>query len=496
MTPLVRTEGLTRAFGGIPVLEDAAISLFPGEVHAFLGENGAGKSTLAKLIAGVLPPTRGTIFVDERPAQFSGPRAAQAQGIALIPQEPLTFPDLSVAENLFVGRQPLRRGRIDWRAMHAQAEQLLASVGLHLDPRAPVRALSLADRQLLELASALSRDARVLLLDETTASLTPSEFEHLAALVDRLKGEGRAIGFIGHRMEEIFALCDRLTVLRDGRVVGERMAAATDAAEILRLMVGRELSLETPRTDGPPGPPVLQVRALSQPPRFENIDLTLHAGEVVGLAGLVGAGRTELARALFGLTPVVSGEIRIDGQPVILRSPADALRHGIALVPEDRQKHGALLALSLWENATLADLPRLCGRGGWTDDAKARALTDTWIERLSVRCRSKEQALFELSGGNQQKIVLAKWLQTAPRVLILDEPTRGIDVGAKAQVHRLVAELAAQGLAVLLISSDLPEVLALADRVLVLRAGRIVRELDRADATPEAVIAAAAGIAT
>lgn len=494
-SPLVRTVGLTKAFGGVTVLEDASVELRGGEIHAFLGENGAGKSTLAKLIAGVHQPTRGSIEVDGKPIHLPNPRAAAALGIALIHQEPLTFPDLSVAENVFVGRQPVTGGRIDWNAMRQETARLLETLGIALDPAAPVRGLSVADRQMLELAAALSQNARVLILDETTASLTPGEVARLSAILRRLKAEGRAIAFIGHRMEEIFDLCDTLTVLRDGRIVGSLQTANTSVDEVLRLMVGREVELLTTREPETPGAPRLEVRGLTRHRKFQDISFTLHAGEVVGLAGLVGAGRTDVARSLFGLLPSDSGEILVDGKPAVIRTPGDALARGLALVPEDRQRQGELLPQSLWENASLAVLPRLAARSGWVRDAAARALTDEWITRLSVRCRGAEQPIRELSGGNQQKIVLAKWLQTEPHVLILDEPTRGVDVHAKAEVHRLIAEQAARGVAVLLISSDLPEVLSMSDRVLVMREGRIVRELSRAEATPEAVIAAASGAA-
>lgn len=487
---LLRARGMTKAFGDIPVLEDATVELRAGEVHAFLGENGAGKSTLAKLIAGIHQPTAGQIEVGDKTVSFSGPRDAARNGIALIPQEPRTFPDLSVAENLFVGRQPTRGGRVDWKALYAEAARLFETLGIDLDPRQSARGLSVADRQMLEMAGALSQDARILLLDETTASLTPGEVARLAVLIRRLRDEGRALVFIGHRMEEIFDLCDRATILRDGRVVGERMVQETTPAELLNLMVGREVDIYASRESTGVGETILEVKGLTLAPRFDDISFTLRKGEVVGLAGLVGAGRTDIACALFGLLSPTAGTIQVDGKAVTIRTPEDALRLGIALVPEDRQRQGGFLPLSLWENATLTVLPRI-SPGGWLKNAGARQTTAGWSKKLAVRCRNIEQPLAELSGGNQQKIVLAKWLETKPRILLLDEPTRGIDVRAKGEVHRLIAELAEQGMAVLLISSDLPEVLTLSDRVLVLRAGRLVREMTREEATPEAVIAAA-----
>ncbi len=481
---LIRGVGLTKAFGGVPVLQDASIALRAGEVHALCGENGAGKSTLAKLLAGIHAPTAGTI-------------ESGGGGVALIPQEPQTFPDLSVAENLFLGRPPRKFGLIDWKTLHAEATRWLEIVGASLDPRASVRGLSVADRQLIELASALSQNARVLLLDETTASLTPSEVERLAGLILRLKGEGCAIGLVSHRLEEIFAFCDRVTVLRDGLVVGERAISETNPAELVRLMVGRESLAAVPRSaSGPPAPgnggePAvvrLEARGLTRRKKFENISLTVNAGEIVGLAGLVGAGRTEVARALFGLLPLDSGEIFLDGEKVKINSPKDAMALKIALVPEDRQRQGALLPWSLWQNASLAGLPP-----GWLKPGAEKDLARTWIERLDVRCQSEGQALSELSGGNQQKMVLAKWLATNPQILILDEPTRGVDVGAKARIHEEIQARKDSGVAVLVISSDLPEILALSDRLYVLRAGKLAGEFSRADATPETVMAAAAG---
>ncbi len=493
MTPRIRARGLTVRFGMVDVLADADLDLYPGEVHALVGENGAGKSTLAKVVGGVYRPRAGTIQVDGVDAVFHGPRDASARGIALIHQEPLTFPDLTVAENIFIGRQPCRHGRVDWARMRRESERLLGALGVSLDPSAPVRGLSVADRQMIELAAALSMDAQVLLLDETTASLTPGEVARLATVLERLKGEGKAIAFIGHRMEEIFGLCDRITVLRDGRVIETGMVSETDVARTLRAMVGRPVEEMLPYAPRPIGDPVLEAKALTRRPRFESVSLTLHAGEIVGLAGLVGAGRTDVARALFGLDPIDSGEIRIDGNPVQIGDPASAMRHGLALVPEDRQSHGVLMPQSIADNASLAILPRLARRG-WCDDTAGRAAAQETTTRLGVKMRELDQAIRELSGGNQQKVVLGKWLLTNPRVLLLDEPTRGIDVGAKVEVHRVIGELAAEGLAVLLISSDLPEVLSLSDRILVLRAGRLVAEFSHEDANPEAVIAAASGI--
>jgi len=487
--PVLRTHGLTKAFNGVTVLEGASVTLFSGEMHALVGENGAGKSTLAKCLAGVHTPTAGHLEFLGKTLHFSGPREAAAQGIALIPQEPQTFPDLTVAENIFIGRQPGGKGVVNWRSMNEQAAHLLETLGVTLDPRAPVRGLSVADRQMIELAAALSLNAQVLILDETTASLTPGEVARLAEIIVRLKGEGRALAFIGHRMEEVFSLCERISVLRDGKVVeADRPIGETTVAETLRLMVGRDVVHAVAQGERTPGACLLEAQGLTRRKKFTDISFKVHAGEIVGLAGLVGAGRTEVARALFGLLPLDSGTITVSGQAVALRTPKAAMDHGIALVPEDRQLQGALLPWSIWQNASLASL-----KGAWLAPGKEQELAESWRTRFSTRCQSVEQSLAELSGGNQQKVVLGKWLATNPKVLILDEPTRGVDVGAKALIHEEILKLTEQGLGVLLISSDLPEVLALADRILVMREGKLVQELSREQATPERVIAAATG---
>jgi rhamnose transport system ATP-binding protein len=489
---ILKTHGLTKEFNGVTVLHDASVTLFSGECHAFVGENGAGKSTLAKLIAGVHRPTSGSIALLGKSVAFSGPRDAATSGVALIPQEPQTFPDLTVAENIFIGRQPGRFGVVDWRVLNEKAEQLLKTLGVTLNPRAPVRGLSVADRQMIELAAALSRDARVLILDETTASLTPKEVERLAQILDKLKSEGRALAFIGHRMEEIFSLCERVTVLRDGQIVqADRLISETSVDQIVHQMVGRSFEINTANNKAKiSGEVALKLTGLTRRKKFTDINFSVHQGEIVALAGLVGAGRTEVARAIFGLLPIDSGGIEILGKATKMSSPRAAMQAGIALVPEDRQQHGALLPWMIWENASLASLAKKQLKLG---DAE-RALAEVWKAQFSVKCQSVEQKISELSGGNQQKVVLGKWLATKPNVLILDEPTRGVDVGAKAQIHEEILRLAQNGLAVLLISSDLPEVLALADRIFVMREGRIVQELSREDATAARVIGAATGV--
>jgi rhamnose transport system ATP-binding protein len=491
--PLVKAVDLYKAFEGVDVLKNASLDLFPGEIHALVGENGAGKSTLARIIGGVLKPSAGSIQVDGRNVHFHRPCDAMAQGIALIHQEPQTFPDLSVAENIFIGRQPRRHGRIDWNAVHHEAPKILESLGVKINPRAKVRGLSIADQQMVEMASALSQHAKILLMDETTAALTPSEVQRLFGILRQLRNQGAALAFIGHRLDEILEICDRITVLRDGEIVGQRLVKETSINEILRLMVGRPLeALFAKDVKREIGPTALETRGLTRAGQFSDINLQVHVGEVVGLAGLVGAGRTEVARAIFGIEKIDAGEIRIGGQSVQIAGPREAMKKGLALVPEERQRHGLLMPVSVWQNTTLAIVDRLA-RFGWRRDAEARDIARIAVKRLNVKLRDIDQPIRELSGGNQQKVVLSKWLAIRPNVILLDEPTRGIDISAKAEVHRLVSELAAQGMAVLMISSDLPEVLAMSDRILVMREGRIVAEFRREEATAERVIAGATG---
>ena len=477
------------AFGGIEVLKGVDVDLFPSEVHAIMGENGAGKSTVAKLVAGVYRPTAGTIEAFGDPVALASPREALERGIALIHQEPLTFPDLTVAENVFVGHQPRRGGRIDWRAMHDRAGGLLKTLGAKFDTHDLAGGLSVADQQTIELAAALAHEARVLLMDETTAALTPKEVGELFETVRRLRDEGRAIAFVSHRLDEIFAISDRITVMRDGERVAELRTGDTDAAELVRLMVGREMSAPVRAAREIPGAnPILTTKNLTRKGHFESVSLEVRPGEIVGLAGLVGAGRTEVCEAIFGVTRPDSGTVEIGGEAMGFRTPRDAVARGLAMVPEDRQHHGLLLPLSIAQNATLPTL-----RGVWLKPREERSRTERLTTRLRTALRSVAQPVRELSGGNQQKVVLAKWLMAEPKILILDEPTRGVDVGAKEEVHRLIRELVEAGLAILMVSSDLTEILDLSDRVLVMREGRLVGEFDRERATPESVMAAATG---
>ncbi|WP_369722103.1 sugar ABC transporter ATP-binding protein [Bradyrhizobium sp. LLZ17] len=489
--PLLAVVGIEKSFPGVRALSNISFEVAPGEVHALLGENGAGKSTLIKIISGVYQADEGSIFVDGRPVRYERPDDARRAGIATIYQELLLFPDLTVAENIFMGHAPRRgAGRLDWKAMTAKTEALLASLEIgDLAPGAIVGTLSVGNRQRVEILRALSQDARLLIMDEPTAALTEYDVTRLFDIVRRLKSRGVGIIYISHRMEEIFRLADRVTVLRDGLQVGSRRVAEISSAELVQMMVGRTIESLFPKVAAAVGAPVLEVHDLVRRPMTKGVSLTVRAGEIVGLAGLIGSGRSELAQTIFGITPAESGEILLAGEAAEIRSPGRARALGVAYVPEDRGTQGLVRAMNIRENFSLACLAKVA-RVGFIDRAAETRLAKAGISRFGVRASSLDQVVGRLSGGNQQKIVLGKWLANQPRLLILDEPTRGIDVGAKAEIHRLMSELAGQGLAILMISSELPEVLGMSDRVLVMREGRLVAEFSREQATPEAVGAA------
>ncbi|HEX6014066.1 MAG TPA: sugar ABC transporter ATP-binding protein [Geminicoccaceae bacterium] len=486
--PVLEVEGLEKSFPGVRALAGVRFDVRAGEAHALLGENGAGKSTLIKIVSGVYRPDTGEIRIDGRKVRLAGPQEAQEAGIATVYQELLLFPDLTVAENVFLGHAPRARwGGIDWRVMRAKAAEILASLEIHeLDVAAPVSTLSVANRQRVEIAKALSLNARVLILDEPTAALPEADVERLFAIVRNLRARGVGVVYISHRMAEIFALADRVTVLRDGAYVATKPVSATSEPELIAMMVGRTIDQLFPKVTARVGEPVLEVRDLVSPPVVRGVSLSVRAGEIVGLAGLIGSGRSELAQTVFGILPASSGEIRLAGRPVRIASPGDAKRHGVAYVPEDRATQGVIRPMSLRHNVSLAILRRIARR--WFIDRGAEAeLAADAIARFAIRARGPEQIVGKLSGGNQQKVVLGKWLATRPKLLIMDEPTRGIDVGAKAEIHRLMGELAAQGLAVLMISSELPEVLGMSDRILVMREGRIAAEFARGQADQETI---------
>jgi ABC-type sugar transport system ATPase subunit len=488
MQPVLALDGITKSFRASAPSTGCRSTSGPGEVHALLGENGAGKSTLIKIMSGVHEPDAGTVELDGRPVRLASPQAAQAAGVATIYQELLLFPELTVAENVFAGHAPRGRfGGIDWRAARARSREILASLDIHdLDVDRTVGSLSVGNRQRVEIAKALSQNARVLIMDEPTAALTEADVERLFAIVRLLKARGVGVVYISHRMAEIFALADRVTVLRDGRYVGTREVAETSEGELITMMVGRSLDALFPKLPAAIGAPLLEVRGLCGRPHLRDIDLTVRRGEIVGLAGLVGSGRSELAQAIFGISPPERGQILLDGRPVHVRDPRDAIRQGIAYVPEDRGTQGLVRPMRLRENVSLAVLRRLA-RGGFVDRAAEAELGRASIKSFAIRASGIDQVVGKLSGGNQQKVVLGKWLATKPKLLIMDEPTRGIDVGAKAEIHKLMSELAGQGLGVLMISSELPEVLGMSDRVLVMRGGRIVAEFPRMLATQEAI---------
>ena len=495
--PILALEHVGMAFGAVRALQDVSLDLYGGEIHALAGENGAGKSTLVKILAGVHRPDEGRVLLDGRPRDFRGPGDARQAGVAVIYQEPTLFPDLSVAENIFMGRQPRARlGRIDRRALRTATKGLFERLGVSLDPDRPARGLSIADQQIVEIAKALSRDARVLVMDEPTAALSGNEAARLFTVARTLREQGCALLFISHRLEEIFELCTRVTTLRDGRLIATEDLDGLTPDDLVQRMVGRELGTLYPRQDTTPGEPVLQVARLTREGVFTDVSFEVRAGEIVALAGLVGAGRSEVARAVFGVDRYDAGAVRVRGERLPGASPTAAMAAGIALVPEDRRQQGLVMDGSIERNIGLTALRSLRRGPAYGPIISRRAERDhaaDWAIRLRLKYARLSDAVGVLSGGNQQKVVLAKWLATEPAVLIVDEPTRGIDVGTKAEVHRLLSELAAGGLAVLMISSDLPEVLAMADRVLVMHEGRLAAEIARADATEEAVLAAATG---
>lgn len=490
--PVLQAKDLAKAFGGVQALRGAQLSLRPGTVHALMGENGAGKSTLLKLLAGLLQPDAGEILFEGRPIKLRNPHEALRHGIVMIHQELMPFPHLSVAENIFIGSEPAGAlaGTIDRARMNREAQALLERVGAQFAPEQPMGALSVAGMQLVEIARALVHRVRVLILDEPTSALSEREVESLFRIVRELKREGVAIVYISHKFAEVFALADEVTVLRDGAYVGTQPAASLTREELIRLMVGRELNVLFPPRVPPSEEVLLEARGLSAPPKFADVSFCLRRGEILGVAGLMGAGRTQVANALYGLEPAESGVLLLRGEPVKIRQPSDAIARGIGMVGEDRKGFGLVLGLPVQHNVTLAALRR-CGRGPLISSAEERRLTDEQIEAFNIRTPSREQPVERLSGGNQQKVVIARALLTEPEILILDEPTRGIDIGAKAEVYAWIHKLAAQGKAILLISSELPEILGLSHRILVMRAGRVAAELDPRTATQETILHAA-----
>ncbi|SON57269.1 Ribose import ATP-binding protein RbsA [Hartmannibacter diazotrophicus] len=492
--PAISLEGISKSFPGVKALCDVSLDLFPGQVTALVGENGAGKSTLVKILTGIYQPDEGAIRVGGKVRTFPSAQAAADAGVTAIHQETVLFDELSVAENIFLGHAPRGRfGLIDWREMNRRARELLKRIGANIDPGHRLRDLGIANRHLVALARALSVNASVVIMDEPTAALSHKEIEELYDLVERLKSEGKAILFISHKFDEIFRIADRYTVFRDGQMVDAGLIAETGPDELVRLMVGREVGAVFPKIDVKIGGPVLTVAGYRHPTEFEDINFTLRRGEILGFYGLVGAGRSEFMQALIGVTKPAAGAVRIDDEIAVIRSPDEAIRQGIVYVPEERGKQGAIGAMPIFQNVTLPSLART-SRNGFLRLAEEFSLAREYTERLDLRAASLDQPVGTLSGGNQQKVVIAKWLATKPKVIILDEPTKGIDIGSKSAVHAFMSELASEGLSVIMVSSEIPEIMGMSDRVIVMRGGRIAATFERDELSAEKLVRAAAGI--
>jgi ribose transport system ATP-binding protein len=489
-SPFLQLHAIVKRFPGVLALNNVGLGVVPGEVHALLGENGAGKSTLIKVISGVYRPDAGTIQVDGRPVDIRTPHDAQALGISTIYQEFTLAPDMTVAENIFLGREPLRvraLSIVDRKALIRQTRDVLGSLDLQIDPEATVKHLGVAQQQMVEIAKALSLDARLIIMDEPTATLTSHEIDRLFEAIARLKQRKVAVIYVSHRLDEVKAVCDRATILRDGTFVATVPVGSTTIDEMIRLMVGRDLKDKFPKVRSEPREEMLRVEQLTRKGVLHGISFNVRRGEIVGIAGLVGSKRTETARAIFGADPIDSGRILLRGKPVSVRTPGDAIEHGIALVPEDRKRQGIFATLSVWENVVLSALRRF-SRKGILDVRREKQHAREFVASLRIATPDLEKRVLDLSGGNQQKVVIAKWLNTNAEVFLFDEPTRGIDVGGKIEVYRLMGELISRGAAIVMISSELPEILGLSDRILVMREGRICGEFDRADATEEKIL--------
>ena len=487
---LLQMSGVQKRFGGAVALQGANLSIRAGEIHALLGENGAGKSTMLKVLAGVHVNDGGTIKLGGKDFRTGSPQDSIEQGIAVIYQEPSLFLDLTLAENVFIGRQPKKGRIIDWKFAQNEAKRLFKELGVDLDPKRQARGLSIADQQVVEIAKALSMNANIILMDEPTAALSATEVERLMTVMKSLKAANKAVIFVSHRLDEVFAISDFITVMRDGATVSENPVEKTDLQKVIKEMVGRELTEMFPKTENKIGSVVLEVNDLTNPAYFRNISFNVKKGEIVALAGLVGAGRSEVARAIFGVDKYETGSVKINGKALPAGSPVAAMKEKIALVPEDRRQQGLFMVAGVNRNISIESFTNLVDRG-LINFKRERELTNTWKEKLSIKFSNQNDPVERLSGGNQQKTVLAKWLATDPDLLIVDEPTRGIDVATKAEVHRLINQAASEGKAVLMISSELPEVLGMADRIIVMREGRQVAELSRKEATQEKVISAA-----
>jgi rhamnose transport system ATP-binding protein len=491
-SPVMEMKHISKRFDATQALDDVSLTLYPGEVHALIGENGAGKSTLIKIMTGVHPPDQGEILLDGKPIQIRNSQEAQAHGIAAIYQEPMVFPDLNVAENIFISHQD-RGAVVHWGKAYRDADVILAQLGVKLDVREAARGLTLAAQQAVEIARAISLKVRVLIMDEPTASLSAHEVTQLFKLVSSLRNQGVSILFIGHRMEEVLRIADRITVLRDGKWISSTPRSEVTREGVIRDMVGRKIEDFFAKTVVERGDLLMSVRGFNKESTFHDINFDVYRGEVLGFAGLIGARRTDVGLALFGVEPADAGEIIFEGQPRKITSPEHALQVGIAYVTEDRRKLGLTMSMSIVSNVSLPTLKRYLTGLGLVKRAAEKVAAEEYRQKLSIRSPSVDVQVGKLSGGNQQKVVLSKWLNAQPKLLILDEPTRGIDVRTKAEVHHMINDLAAQGLGIILISSDLPEVLAMSDRVLVMREGRQMGLFSRAEATQEVIMTAAMG---
>lgn len=496
VSPILTMEGITKRFPGVLAVKGASLEVYPGQVLALVGENGAGKSTLMKILGGIHQPDEGTIRMIEQPVAITDVATAKSLGIALIHQELMLAPNLDVAGNIFLGAEHgyriLGLPAIDRKSMHREAAKLLEQVGLQVSPATPVASLTTGQMQMVEIAKALAINARIIVMDEPTSSLTASEAERLFAIIDKLRNAGIAIIYISHRIDEILRIADRITVMRDGERVGDLDARSTNHDQIVSTMVGRELSNWFPQRAGKPGEPVLELNEVLVPGARHPVSLTVRKGEILGFAGLVGSGRTELMRVLFGIDEALSGQMTLMGKAYRPRKPKDAIREGVYLVPEDRKEHGLVLPMSIAQNVSLPDIGNYRPRG-WLQRGRELEVAKQQVQRLAIKTPTVHQRAVNLSGGNQQKVVLAKWLAMDPRILILDEPTRGIDVGAKAEIYRQMAELADAGITILMVSSEMEEVLGMSDRVVVMNARRITGILERDQLNEENVLALMTG---
>lgn len=490
---ILEMRGISQIFPGVKALDNVSIALYPGKVTALIGENGAGKSTLVKILTGIYRPNEGEIIVDGKPTSFANAQAAIDAGVTAIHQETVLFDELTVAENIFLGHAPRTKFRtIDWKLMNSRAKALLTSLESNIDPTIRLKDLSIAQRHLVAISRALSIEARIVIMDEPTAALSRKEIDDLFRIVEGLKAQGKAILFISHKFDELYEIADNFVVFRDGKAVGHGKLKTTPQDDIVRLMVGRDVENAFPKIDVAIGAPVLQVEKYCHQTEFRDISLTLRKGEILGIYGLIGAGRSELCQSLFGITKPLSGKLTLDGREISINSPLDAIKAGIVYVPEERGRHGLALPMPIYQNMTLPSLGRT-SRKGFLKAANEFALARKYAERLDLRAAALSVPVGTLSGGNQQKVVIGKWLATMPKVIILDEPTKGIDIGSKAAVHGFISELAAEGLSIIMISSELPEIIGMSDRVLVMKEGLSAGLFERKDLTPETLVRAATG---